>query len=48
MPDWVFRPKEIKKPQQLDPEIVSELHNTMNGTKKSQNQAIAEEREERN
>jgi hypothetical protein len=30
MPDWVFRPKEIKAPIELDPEIRNELNNTTN------------------
>lgn len=28
MPEWVFRPKEIKPPVQLDPEIQEQLNNT--------------------
>jgi hypothetical protein len=34
MPDWVFRPKTAKVHRELDPEIVTELNNTMNKTKK--------------
>lgn len=40
MPEWVFRPKEIKVPPELDPEIKNELNNT--------NQHLEEDNSEEN
>lgn len=36
MPEWVFRPKEIKAPVELDPEIRNELNNTTNLNKEEE------------
>lgn len=37
MPDWVFRPKEIKQPAQLDPQIQNELLNATNANRQEDN-----------
>lgn len=34
MPEWIFKPKQKKKQQELDPEIAEELNATFNKTKK--------------
>lgn len=44
MPEWVFRPKEIKPALELDPEIQKELNNTNNLNKDDE---VSEERRER-
>lgn len=44
MPEWVFRPKEVKPPVELDPEIQNQLNNT-NGLNREEEEG--EEQRER-